>query len=227
MVCLTQQTAGHRSRLRSRVLPEPELAPAYEILELLLGYVYRRKDTKPLARELLRRFGGISGVLDAHPAELLDVEGVGESLETFRILFREVMSRYLEEKIKQKPGVLPDDLASLARCRLNPFSEEVWAALLDNGNRLLTFTRIRSGSVNQVLALPRDVAEIALRHKAAGLILVHNHPGGGEPSLPDKEATHCLRQALAAVGLRLVDHLVLADGKCYSIGQHAEEIHNE
>lgn len=98
--------------------------------------------------------------------------------------------------------------------------EEVWAALLDNGNRLLTFERVNKGSVGQVLLSTRDAVEITLKYKATGLIVLHNHPGGSlRPSTLDTESTFMLCQALETMDLRLIDHLILADGRCYSMMQ--------
>ncbi len=210
---------GHRARLRKRFLNNPRNAYSYEMMELLLGYVIRRGDTKPLAKELVERFGGIAGLLDAHPAERKAVPGLGPSTEAFLTLLREIIARYFEEAVKKKTAVTLTDIGQLGRCRLAGCPhEEVWAALLDNGNRLLTFERIHTGSIDQVLISPREAVELALKYKAGALVLLHNHPGGSSrPSALDTETTNRLRQAMKAVGLRLLDHLILADGQCYSL----------
>ncbi|HJA08824.1 MAG TPA: DNA repair protein RadC [Candidatus Mailhella merdigallinarum] len=210
---------GHRARLRKRFLNDPHNVYAYEMMELLLGYVIRRGDTKPLAKELVERFGGIAGLLDAHPAERNAVPGLGPSTEAFLTLLREIIARYFEEAVKKKTAVTLNDIGQLGRCRLAGCPhEEVWAALLDNGNRLLTFERIHTGSVDQVLISPREAVELTLKYKASALVLLHNHPGGSSrPSTLDTETTNRLRQAMKAVGLRLLDHLILADGQCYSL----------
>lgn len=210
---------GHRARLRQRFLAEPRNAYPYEVMELLLGYVIRRGDTKPLAKELVERFGGVAGLLDAHPAERSAVPGLGPSTEAFLTLVREIIARYFEEAVKKKATVTLNDIGQLGRCRLAGCPhEEVWAAVLDNGNRLLTFERIHTGSVDQVLISPREAVELTLKYKASALVLVHNHPGGSSrPSTLDTETTNRLRQAMKAVGLRLLDHLILADGQCYSL----------
>lgn len=210
---------GHRARLRKRFLDDPHNAYGYEMMELLLGYVIRRGDTKPLAKELVKRFGGIAGLLDAHPTERRAIPGLGPSTEAFLVLLREIIARYFEEVVKEKKAVTPTDIAQLARCRLAGCPhEEVWAAVLDNGNRLLTFERIHTGSVDRVLISPREAVELTLKYKASALVLVHNHPGGNSrPSILDTETTNHLRQAMKVVGLRLLDHLILADGRCYSL----------
>lgn len=210
---------GHRARLRKRFLAEPRNAYSYEVMELLLGYVIRRGDTKPLAKELVACFGGIAGLLDAHPAERSAMPGLGPSTEALLALVREIIARYFEETVKKKTAVTLSDIGQLGRCRLAGCPhEEVWAAVLDNGNRLLTFERIHAGSVDQVLISPREAVELTLKYKASALVLLHNHPGGSSrPSTLDTETTNRLRQAMKAVGLRLLDHLILADGQCYSL----------
>ncbi len=131
--------SGHKARLRKRFQKAPATFQDYEILELLLGYVLIRKDTKPLAKELLARFENIRGVLNARQDELVTVPGFGEGLAIYWDLIRELMSRYAEAPMRQRCTlVTPEDVATMAQVRLAGFShEECWIALLDNQNRLL------------------------------------------------------------------------------------------
>ena len=210
---------AHRSRLRDRFLDEPSKLPDYELLELLLGYVQIRKDTKPMSKDLLARFGTIAGVLDAHPTALQSVEGIGSSMFSYFQILRQVFSRYLEDSVRAKESVTLDDIGQMARSRLAGCPhEEVWAALLDNGNKLLTFTCVNKGGADHVLISPREAIEITLKHKASGLVLVHNHPNGSlKPTVPDIAATQQIRQAMHMVQLRFVDHIIVADGQYYSL----------
>ena len=212
---------GHRARLRARILNDPYNTCSYELLELLLGYVHLRSDTKILAKVLLEKYGSIRGLLASHPAERHDIPGCGPATETFLTLLREIIARYFMETVKCKKSVTIGDIAQLGMARLAELPhEEVWVALLDNGNRLLTFERVNKGTVGQVLLSTRDAVEITLKYKATGLIVLHNHPGGAlRPSTLDTENTFVLCQALETIGLRLIDHLILADGKCYSMMQ--------
>ena len=98
----TPHYAGHRARLRERLLKDSTALADYEILELLLGYALLRRDTKPLAKELLSRFGSIRGVLDALPAEMQQVGGVGEGVAALRLLLREMMARYAEAPMRER-----------------------------------------------------------------------------------------------------------------------------
>ena len=163
----TPHYAGHRARLRERLLKDSTALADYEILELLLGYARLRRDTKPLAKELLSRFGSIRGVLDALPAEMQQVGGVGEGVAALRLLLRDLMAR---------------------------------------------------GTVGMVPCYPRDILERVLQRKASGFFLVHNHPGGTPKASPeDIEMTRNIQRIATSMGLRLLDHLIVGDGACYSI----------
>ena len=110
----TPHYAGHRARLRERLLKDSTALADYEILELLLGYALLRRDTKPLAKELLSRFGSIRGVLDALPAEIQQVDGVGEGVAALRLLLREMMARYAEAPMRERKVLCtPRDVAQM------------------------------------------------------------------------------------------------------------------
>ena len=214
--------SGHRSRLRQRLAREPLAVADYEILELLLGYGQPRKDTKPLARELLLRFHNIRGVLDAPPEQLLAVPGFGPGLLSMWQVLREVLARHAAAPLLQGVEVAtPQAVAEMARARLaGSQQEECWLAMVNAGNRLVAWERLRQGNVESVPLLPRDVLEPALRYKASGIILVHNHPGGQtRPSQPDLIFTNTVRELAVNMGLRFLDHVIVTDNGCYSICQ--------
>ena len=214
--------AGHRARLRERLAREPQAVADYEVLELLLGYALPRKDTKPLAKELLRRFGSIRGVVDARPDELTQVPGFGPGLAAFWQVLREVLARRASSPLRRREVLAtPEAVARMARERLaaSPH-EESWLALVDAQNRLIAWERLTRGGVSAVAVLPRDVLEAALARKASGIILVHNHPGGdAHPSQPDLALTAELQRLAPHLGLRFLDHVIVTDGDCYSITQ--------
>ena len=214
--------SGHRSRLRQRLAREPLAVADYEILELLLGYGQPRKDTKPLARELLLRFHNIRGVLDAPPEQLLAVPGFGPGLLSLWQVLREVLARHAAAPLLLgKEIATPQAVAEMARARLaGSQQEECWLAMVNAGNRLMAWERLRQGNVESVPLLPRDVLEPALRYKASGIILVHNHPGGQtRPSQPDIIFTNTVRELAVNMGLRFLDHVIVTDNGCYSICQ--------
>ena len=213
---------GHRKRLKSCLQKDASQLADYEILELLLAHVMLRCDTRPLAKNLLGCFGSLRGVLDAQPNELLAVHGFGNSLLLFWQLLREFMARYAEAPVRRKEVLCtPEAVAYMARIRLAGCPhEELWLALLDKGNRLVAWEKLRSGSVAKISVAPRDVFELALQHKASNMIMVHNHPGGNiKPSSPDLHLTEELARLGPALGITLLDHVLVTEDKCFSISR--------
>lgn len=218
----TAQLSGHRKRLKARLEADAQALADYEVMELLLGLALARKDTKPLARALLVRFGSIRGALDARQDELEQVDGIGPGILSLWRLIREIMTRYaLSPLLEREVLASPEAVAAVARQRLGNFShEESWLALVDAQNRLISWERLRKGSISSVSIQPRDVLEAAILRKASGIILVHNHPGGSaKPSRPDLDLTEEIRKLAPRLGLRLLDHLIVTSGECYSIAQ--------
>lgn len=211
---------GHRARLRERLISDSTQMRDYELLELLLGTVLTRCDTKPLAKELLDIFGSLRGILDAHPTELARVKGVGASLSAFLVLLREVIARHAEDIPRARLTLITaQDVAQMARARLGACPhEEAWCAFVDNQQRLIAWERVSRGTVNAATFYPRDVLEMALRFKATAMILVHNHPGGNpSPSLPDIQITNMLKANATSIGIKLLDHVIVTDTDCYSL----------
>lgn len=210
---------GHRQRLKDRLQRNPLELADYELLELLLGVIVPRRDTKPLAKELLARFGTLRGVMNARPDELRKLEGFGPGLESFWSLWREMWARVREAPVQEKTSLSsPQEVAELAMARLgSATSEEFWMAALDNKNRLVGWERISKGTVDQAPVYVREVLARALERQASGIILVHNHPGGDpRPSNQDVELTKRLARSSRDLGIRVLDHLVVTEGSYYS-----------
>lgn len=215
-------TSGHRKRLRERFLRDPSGTADYELLELLLGYVFTRKDTKPLAKALLSQFGSIRGVLDAKEASLQTIEGIGPSTETFFTLFREIFARYEEAALYDHDFISsPASIARMAKIRLaRSAHEELWGAYIDASNRVIAWKKIAAGSHNAASVSARDIIAIALSVKASGFILVHNHPGGNlSPSQADISLTRRVADAAQVLHLRFLDHVIVTAEGSYSIVQ--------
>jgi DNA repair protein RadC len=205
---------GHRKRLKERFRRSSDQVEDYELLELLLGYGLPRRDTKPLAKELLSRFGSLKGVLTARPQELRQVPQFGAGLELFWLVWREFWARTAEQPARKRQVLSgPDAVAEAARARIGyQERESFWLALVDNKNRLIAFAMLGTGTVDQTAVYPREVFTLALEHRASGLILVHNHPGGDPaPSAHDLELTRRLQQAGAELGIRVLDHIIVAE----------------
>lgn len=203
---------GHRSRLRQRMDTEPRALCDHELLELLLSYALPRRDTKPLAKNMLAACGSLSEVLNASPERLAELPGFGEATATFWRTLQECQTRKASQPLTQKEVFTsPEQVRDMICSRLGHLSkEEFWVILLDNQNRLIAFERVFRGTVDQTAAYPREILELALRRHASGLILVHNHPGAStQPSDQDKNLTQTISRLAADMGLRLLDHLIV------------------
>ncbi len=195
------------------------LLPDYEVLELLLGYGLPRRDTKKLAKDLLAEFKTVEGVLGARDAALLNITGFGPGLLTFWKVLREIWARKLASDIAPREQInSPSKVAALAAARLGPLaSEEFWVILVDNKNRFLAFEQVSRGTVDQTPVYPREVLARAFTHQASGMMLVHNHPGGDPtPSSQDMDLTRRISQVATDVGIRVLDHLVVAESRYFS-----------
>lgn len=204
---------GHRKRIRERFQQAGTTGMHdYEILELLLTYALPRIDVKPLAKELIRRFGGISPVLDAERKELQEVAGIGPISSTLIRLVKEVCAAYLAEKAQRRTVLSsPQAVLDFARMKLAGLPHEVFMVIFLNAkNKILHHAVIHEGTVDRAVIYPRRIIEEALAHHAAGLIFVHNHPSGDiEPSPEDKQLTAALVDAAGAIDLRVLDHIIV------------------
>lgn len=192
------------------------------MLELLLGYGLTRKDTKPLAKELLRRFGSIRGCIGCAAGRIIAGSGLRAGAHEPLAGAARIACRYAATAVRRRDILAtPQAVAQMARARLAGCPhEECWVALVDKRNGLIAWERLQRGGIGEVPVQPRDVLEMALMHKAGGIILVHNHPGGSPaPSQPDILLTTELQRLAPRMGLRFLDHVVVTEGECYSITQ--------
>ncbi len=212
---------GHRQRLKARFAKQGLNGwHEYEVLELLLGYAIPRRDVKPLAKELLRNFETIKRVLDAPLDRLQGIAGMGPQSAQFLKLCRELLVLYLELPDCQRQTVTsPEQIGELCRARLEGLPEEQFLVLfLDNRHRLLASEVLHRGTVDMSVVYPREVLTRALLHRAAALLVAHNHPGGSPtPSVEDLKITQELKQAAATLGIRLLDHLIVAGSQVVSL----------
>ncbi|MBK8575873.1 MAG: DNA repair protein RadC [Elusimicrobia bacterium] len=211
---------GHRRRLRARWESVGGKGFAdYELLELLLTYAFARCDTKPLAKRLLDKFGSFKGVLDASSDQLALVEGAGPSTGAFVSLIRGVMERYFETEARQADLLnSPEAVLSYCRASLEGLKNEVFDVVyLSTKNRVIGKDRLAEGTIDQAAVYPRRVVAGALAANAAGLIFVHNHPSGDPtPSPDDKRLTALLVQAAKTIGVTVLDHLIVGNGRYFS-----------
>jgi len=215
---------GHRERLRARFLNGgSESLHDYELLELLLTYAIPMQDVKPLAKDLLSHFRSFAGVLDASLNELMRVKGLSEYSATLIPLVKACAEYYLKEQTIQRKSIpsLPV-LVDYCRTSMGGLKDEEFRVIyLNSQNEIITEETIQEGTVDQTVVYPRKVLEGALRHKATGLILVHNHPSGKlTPSTADRELTRAIIQAAQPLSITVHDHLIIAKQGYYSMAEH-------
>ena len=207
---------GHRDRLRDRFLNGGAKAlHDYEVLELLLFQAIPRRDTKPIAKALIARFGSYAGVLRAQPAELRKVDGVGKAaVAAIRIVGEAAALLGREETLNGEVLNSWDRLVSYLRTRMAHEKTECFRVLfLDTKNRLIEDEEQQRGTVNHTPVYPREVMRRALELTASAVIMVHNHPSGDpSPSKADIEMTRQVRDVGKSLGITLHDHVIVARG---------------
>lgn len=215
----TPDYTGHRARLRERFMKEPRAVPDYEVLEMLLHLVIPRKDTKPLAKALLEHFGNIRGIACARDLELKKVPECGSSVIFLRTLIQEVVARYHEEALIREIY----DVDVMMKALMSRFSgcshEELWVAVMNHHERrILNWLPVAKGFDSTVACPQRDIIRVVLNNEGDAFVLVHNHPSGHPmPSLADQVFTSSLYKTCARLGIKLVEHIIVGGGCCYSM----------
>jgi DNA repair protein RadC len=205
--------AGHRQRLKQRFLAAGSDPLAdYELLELLLFSAIPRRDTKPLAKRLIGRFGSFAETINAPAERLKEVEGVGESAIVALKLARASALRLMQGEVLERP-VLPAWNAVLDYCRAAMAFEEreqFRILFLDRKNKLIADEVQQEGTVDHTPVYIREVVKRALELSASAIILVHNHPSGDPmPSRADIDMTRQIVDAARPMGIVVHDHLIV------------------
>jgi len=210
---------GHRERLRKRFLRAGIKGfTDREALELLLTYAVPRKDTRNLSEELLDQFGSLKSILQQSPANLMTVKGIGESAATLLSLFSQLNA--MSESPAAKTKITgPDEVADYLKKRLGTLRKERFSAiLLNSANTLLAEVDLEYGTVNRTQVYPRNLVEKVIAHGAAGVILVHNHPGGKtDPSLEDMALTRKLIKLAEDMDFKILDHFIVTESDIVSL----------
>ena len=214
---------GHRQRLRNRFLQGgPRALQDYELLELLLTFAIPYSDVKPLAKQLIQHFGSFTRVLDATPEALMEVQGVRDYSATLIRLVKACAEYYLKEEVLERPRISSlSALVDYCRTAMGGLPDEQFRVVfLNSQNEIIAEEIVQEGTVNQTVVYPRKVLELALKHKASGLILVHNHPSGNlTPSGADLELTRSLVQASRSLNLTVHDHLIISRQGHFSLAE--------
>ena len=209
----TPHYKGHRERLRSRFLETGDQGlPDYEILELLLFRSIPQRDVKPLAKELIARFGSLSGVLGARRERLTEVKGVGASVAADLKLVEAAGRRLARQSIQDKPvlGSWKDVIDYCHAAMAHAERETFRILFLDKRNHLITDEVQGVGTVDHTPVYPREVIRRALEVGATAIILVHNHPSGDPtPSNADIRMTQDIIAIAGPMGISVHDHIII------------------
>jgi DNA repair protein RadC len=205
--------AGHRQRLKERfVAGGPEALPDYELLELVLFNAIPRRDTKPVAKRLIERFGSFAEVVNAPPERLKEVKGVGDAAIMQLKLVRAGALRLMQGGIMQRP-VLASWSAVLDYCRAAmgfEAREQFRILFLDKKNRLIADEVQQEGTVDHTPVYVREIVKRSLELSASAIILVHNHPSGDPtPSRADIDMTKQIVDAARPLGVTIHDHIIV------------------
>lgn len=209
----TPHYINHRKRLRERFQKAgADGMHDYELLELLLTYSIPRRDVKPVAKKLINTFGSLPGVLDADRSELEKLSGVGSMSASLIRLVKELYTTYLSERMKDADILSsPEAVIDFSRVKLAGLANEAFMVIYINvKNEVIDYALLQEGTLDNVAVYPRRIVETALSHHASGIILVHNHPSGNPlPSKEDKLLTKEIADAVFALDMRVLDHLIV------------------
>jgi DNA repair protein RadC len=195
----------------------------HEVLEYALFHAVPRGDTNETAHRLMARFGSLAAVLEADPADLAEVAGMGIRAAAFLSFVPQLVRRYLKDRLETAKPCLKtsEDAMTYAISLMAGRAEEVFYVVsLDAACRMLSASMLAKGTVAEVRLHPRQVVEVALRNRASSVIFIHNHPAGtSNPSTDDLRLTEILIKALQPLAIKVLDHVVVAGDLAYSFAR--------
>jgi DNA repair protein RadC len=203
---------GHRARLKSKLIASSASLLDYELVEMLLFYIHLRKDTKSLAKDLLKNFKSIRNLILADPYEVQKTLGVGKSTLILIKLLRELFERMQLEIVAS--SVVISSSKHVIDYYKNVLGhlkkEQLRIMFLNNKNKLLADEIMQTGTVNTTAIYPREIIHKALEYGASAIIMVHNHPSGDpQPSRQDVIVTKMVKDVADRLDIILLDHLII------------------
>ena len=220
-MAITDWPASERPREKLLELGVEALSDA-ELLAIFLRVGVTGKSAVDLARDLLTQFGSLNGIFAAQLSELTQVHGIGSSKYVQLQAIFEMSRRALSEQMQVKDVLnSPKQVRDYLCLKLGQLTREVFMVLfLDSQNRIVTTEEMFSGTLMQTSVYPREVVKRALHHNAASVIFAHNHPSGiAQQSQADEMITKQLKEALALVDVRVLDHFIVAGNATLSFAE--------
>lgn len=219
-----QLMSGHRNRLRQKFLDKGISGfHDYEIIEILLTFGTPRKDCKEAAKNLIKKYKSLSGVLEQNLSELKSVKGVGDTNAFALIFVKEAAEVYLKEKIIKKDVVAcSQDVFNYLFYSMRGKDIEIFKVLfLDAKNQITGTEDVHEGSIASSAVYPREIIKSALKNKASALIFAHNHPSGSiNPSRSDIIITRKLVHACMHMDIKVHEHIIIGDNNYFSFADN-------
>jgi DNA repair protein RadC len=203
---------GHRDRLRERFIEFKDALPDYELLELVLFSPLPRRDTKPIAKALIARFGSFAEVIAAPPHLLKEVDGIGDAAVTALKVVEAAAQRAARGQVRKREVLSSwNSVVDYCRSAMAFADKEQFRILfLDKRNQLIADEVQQTGTVDHTPVYPREVVKRALELSATAVILVHNHPSGDpSPSRADIQMTQAIIDVAKPLGIAVHDHLIV------------------
>lgn len=217
---------GHRERLRQRFLAdEGKSMPDYELLEMLLSIAIPRRDVKPLAKELLKKFGSFANVINAKKEDLIKIDGIKETTATILILIKTSANRMSWQSLYSAEDSLVtnwDGLVDYCRGSMCYQKVEEFRIIFFNpSGKIIAEETHQKGTVDAVAVYVREIVSSVVKHSAKAIVLVHNHPSGiVEPSKNDIAITKQICEAMKSIDVTVWDHLIVSKNDVYSFKQY-------
>ena len=214
---------GHRQRMKQQFAEHGgEGMNDIQFLEMLLYYAIPRSDTNELAHALLKRYGTIRGVLDAEPSDMQQLDGIGENAARFLKTVREALRRYMTSPLQEKGFICSYGDAGRYFLPILQYEteEKVYLMCLNGRGGIISCAQVASGTLSVVNVSIRKLVDEAVRRRCVSAVLAHNHPASfAIPSVEDRTFTQELKRALQLMDIRLMDHIIVADGDYVSFAQ--------
>ncbi|MGI6124131.1 MAG: JAB domain-containing protein [Acetivibrionales bacterium] len=214
---------GHRGRIKERYMDEGlDNFADHEVIELLLFYSVPQRDTNALAHRMIKEFGTLHDLLEAHPRDIARRCKVSINSAILISLVAPLSRRYLKQKWGSRPVLNSSTIAG--NYALSLFAGRIYECFyiicLDSQNRVNHAALVHEGTINEAPVYPRIIVETALRHKANSIILAHNHPGGSlKASGADIDVTRKICQAMKPISINVVDHIIVAGDRYTSFAE--------
>lgn len=217
-----ENSNGHRERIREKYLKNGiNSFQEYEILELLLTYAIPRKDTKDLAKNLLKKFGSIEKVITAKKEELEEVEGLGKASISFLKLMGELPHIFYENSLRNTDIITIKSKENLLKFLRSKIAfekiEKFYVLYLSNSNELIAYDEKSYGTLDKSAVYPREIYKDVLKYDAKAIILAHNHPSGlAKPSKSDMDITKEISNGLKNFDALLLEHIIITENSYFS-----------